>query len=413
MLHQLLMPLAALTAPPPPQPPPLSPPLQAILKIEWVLLPPLPVGVEDNDGGFIDEHTLTVAMGLSGHSYPGCVNNTYAINISQYFWDPHRWQTSWQQLPASPAPPRQEVAATVVDGSVIYCGGFNNAWQAQGLKQRTQSDMWRLSRSAASSGQFAWEQLPVALPYPIDGHQLATIDSKIYLFGGDFDEGKQVPPWVGSMLHVLDTRNVSAGWRRLCDCPGSMKVGASLTPAAGKLYSIGGGADAWVYDPENDSWTTLPDMPLPNPVKTNGNAAYLDRYIILIGGAATFNTTGIRGKYPYPAQQMRIAPSWDLHHQPIKAGGGGVCNVTSQSSDLKPGIDYWGYSSAVLVYDTHERRWGTITATSPDTELLGPNGECGPFPINVCLPQVGDSAIALTSDAYHQLYHRLSMQSRA
>jgi hypothetical protein len=45
--------------------------------------------------------------------------------------------------------------------------------------------------------------------------------------------------------------------------------------------------DSWEYDPMIDAWTTLPDSPLPGPAKTNGDAAFLDRYIVLVGGAAT------------------------------------------------------------------------------------------------------------------------------
>ena len=72
-------------APPPPSshppalPPPLDPALQPLLKIDWELLYPLAVGVEDNDGGWYDDSTLVTAFGLSKHSYPGCVNTAYSI----------------------------------------------------------------------------------------------------------------------------------------------------------------------------------------------------------------------------------------------------------------------------------------------------------------------------------------------
>jgi len=66
------------------------------------------------------------------------------------------------------------------------------------------------------------------------------------------------------------------------------------------------------------------------------------------------------------------------------------------------GFDYWGYDNAVLVYDIAERRWGTIEASSTDAELLGAKGECGPFPFNVCLPQVslfGDKIVVLGGES--------------
>ena len=87
--------------PPPPLPPPLHPPLRPLLHIEWSLLPPLPIGVEDNDGGFVDDETLVVSFGLSGHSYPGCVNSSWAINVTASS------SQKWKPLPNAPASSRQ------------------------------------------------------------------------------------------------------------------------------------------------------------------------------------------------------------------------------------------------------------------------------------------------------------------
>ena len=170
---------------PPALPPPLDPPLQPMLKIDWELLYPLAVGVEDNDGGFLDDSTLVTAFGLSKHSYPGCVATAYSYNIS----DP---LAKWEELPVPPVPPRQEEAATIVAGpngnEVWYCGGFNNDWQKQGNKQRTMDDMLRLYRD--ESGSWKWEVLPLKLPHPVDGHAVAAIDHLLFVFGGDLNEGK-------------------------------------------------------------------------------------------------------------------------------------------------------------------------------------------------------------------------------
>jgi hypothetical protein len=181
----------------PPLPPPLKPPLKPLVRVEWELLANLPVGVEDNDGGFLDDDTLVVRLalpflyplwdgvciegglsrqtgfGLSKASYPGCVSTAFALNVSQP-------GAQWEALPAPPAKPRQEEAATVVSGvhgpEVWFCGGFNNDWKKQGNKQRTMDDMYRLYRdTSVYPAAWRWEQLPLSLPFPVDGHSIAAI----------------------------------------------------------------------------------------------------------------------------------------------------------------------------------------------------------------------------------------------
>ncbi len=377
----------------PPLPPPLDPPLEALIEIDWELLYPLPVGVEDNDGGWVDDSTVVTGFGLSKHSYPGCVSTAYSYNVS----DP---LAKWQELPIPPVAPRQEEAATIVTSAnggseVWYCGGFNNDWKAQGNKQRTMDDMLRLYRDGPTTS-WKWEVLPIKLPYPLDGHAVAAIGHLLYLFGGDLNEGSDTPPGVGKMLHVLDTRNLSFGWKRLTDCPGHSKSGVALAPVQGKLFVLGSSSDSWEYAPSADAWTRLPDMPLPNPVKLGGSPAFLDRFILAIGGAANFNATGTSGPFAYPAR-----PSFMPRNT--------TCNCTADSNPNKPGINYWGYDNAVLVYDTVNKKWGTIESTSSkDPELLGPGGMCGPFPLNVCLPQVsvrGDKIVVVGGEADTRVVH--------
>jgi len=40
------------------------------------------------------------------------------------------------------------------------------------------------------------------------------------------------------MLHVVDTRNISAGWRRLSDSPGHSKSCMVFAPVGGKLFIL-------------------------------------------------------------------------------------------------------------------------------------------------------------------------------
>ena len=226
-----------------------------------------------------------------------------------------------------PVPPRQEEAATIVPGAngydeVWYCGGFNNDWQKQGNKQRTMDDMLRLHRTGPTTS-WQWEVLPLKLPFPLDGHSIAAIGHLLYLYGGDFNEGSDVPVGVGKMLHVLDTRNLSSGWTRLRDSPGHGKSGMVLSPVGDQLFVLGSSADSYRYAPASDSWARLPDMPLPNPIKLGGSPAFMDRFILAIGGAANFNATGPTGRFPYPAR-------------PAFMPRNATCNCTPDSNPNNP-----------------------------------------------------------------------------
>ena len=67
-----------------------------------------------------------------------------------------------------------------------------------------------------------------------------------------------------------------------------------------------------------------------------------------------------------------------------------------------------GYNNAVLVYDTVGKKWGTAEASSKDPHLLGPDGVCGPFPLNVCLPQVsvrGNKVAVVGGEADSRMIH--------
>ena len=236
------------------------------------------------------------------------------------------------------------------------------------------------------------------------------------MFGGGYNEtfaaAAATPPFIGALLHVWDTAEGSAaGWRRLAECPGTPRSNPAFVPVDGKLYLIGGsvGADVgwegahveginvvdnWVYDPDTDSWETLPDLPISNSnFKTNG--AFDDRYILLVGGGQYFNATRY-GPRHFMAAYGRSQMIPDGH-----------CGI--KKTPLNPVCNYWGYQSDVLVFDARLRRWGTITYSSTSDAQLAPPG-CGPFPLNVNRPQVsivpgGDTVAVLGGEADQRTLH--------
>ena len=94
----------------------------------------------------------------------------------------------------------------------------------------------------------------------------------------------------------LDEAGLAAGWQRGPDLPGSPRWVFSLTAVRGELYVIGGATtnasvvDNWKFSPGAagagaGTWSALPDLPISSGnFQTNGKNAFLDRYILLVGG---------------------------------------------------------------------------------------------------------------------------------
>ena len=113
-------------------------------------------------------------------------------------------------------------------------------------------------------------------------------------------------------------------------------------------------------------------------VQTNGGGAFLDRYILLVGG------------YPYGkiyTLNGTIAPGYGQAHQLCPAGKQDLA-ACRKGCDAKTAIKPGGseYYNDIWAFDTEKRVYGTVDSTSksdPDLVLPGCNG----FPMNDNLPQ--------------------------
>ena len=123
-------------------------------------------------------------------------------------------------------------------------------------------------------------------------------------------------PGLGSRLYSLDTTDPSAGWVRLPDTPGTPRRGHAFSSIGTDLYVIGGAVtqgtppltglssrartrtcpgpqcitsttvDSYKYSTLSKTWTRLADLPISSGnFQTNGQGGFMDRYILLIGGA--------------------------------------------------------------------------------------------------------------------------------
>jgi hypothetical protein len=267
---------------------------------------------------------------------------------------PSPYSGPWQQLPSAPVPGRQEVAATLVDNgtALVYVGGFSysapysysdvlklsfgtdsnsNSGNGSGNSSSSGGEQQQQQQEAGGAAGAVWSKLP-SLPYAASSMGVASIGQKVYVVGGTdynslkfcvFEDCNGQNPGLGKHLLILDLENLSGGWQRGPDLPGSPRWVFSMTAVGGSLYVIGGATtnssvvDNWKFTPAATataasapasstsgsappepaagasdvnvdafgSWVALPDLPISSGnFQTNGNNAFMDRYILLVGG---------------------------------------------------------------------------------------------------------------------------------
>ena len=190
-------------------------------------------------------------------------------------------------------------------------------------------------------------------------------------------------------MYTFDTLQPERGWTRLADMPGVPRWVHALSSVKGELYVIGGAltdnahathstVDNWKYTPATAKWTRLADLPISSGnYQTNGEGAFLDRFIILVGGyqygdVASPNNASNRPAFGTPTKMCS------------KPGPSPDCLQNCPAS--KSGIHSDEYFNGVFVYDVEKNEFGVATASASAEPCLLPPG-CGPFPVNDNLPQ--------------------------
>lgn len=360
--------------------------LKPILGVDWKRVKDLPPqgpthsGFQDSDGGWLLNRSVVVtAFGYGAGGQPGFFNSAWAFNTTDRAWD---------RLPDAPVSGRQEVAATHVgDDSLVYVGGFNYV-----SPQWTYPDVLKLKVDA--TGKWSWSIL-ASFPHPIMSAGVTSIQSVVYVVGGADYDGKKFynlndrsggTPGLGARVYSLDTANASAVWKEEAELPGPPRWVHSVTNVNDKIYVIGGGittpsgttytvVDTWVFDPAQSSWEQLPDLPVASGnFQTNGGGAFLNRYILLVGG------------YPYGgvyAKNGSIVPSYGQAQQFCPAGKQSPVQCRKGCDAKTTGNEYY---NDIWVFDTETRQYGAVVSTSnADPDLIPEN--CGGFPMNDNLPQ--------------------------
>ncbi len=346
--------------------------LPQMLSIARGAAPPLPQGMQDNDGGVIDGQLVMVGGFCHGTDddwkpgkYPrGFLKKGWALDIE----DPSR---GWRAIPDFPGAARQEMFAATVGNEIYFWGGFSYT------EPFSYRDGFKLSRR---DGAWTWTALP-DLPRAAAAGNAVAIGSRIYLFGGmDYDAkayhvstdrtGKI--DRFGARLYVFDTAAERPAWRELSECPGTPRMMTGLAALEGQLYVVGGYGvdrksvdrkgraycvvDNWRFDPASSTWTRLRDLPVAVAGFGSGSIVYRDRYLLLPTG------------YPYPEILNPDETARPRYGRPSR--------IDRSSWKQHPRLAGTTYENHVWVYDTDTDLFGTATPLpyddhGPATHVIG------------------------------------------
>jgi N-acetylneuraminic acid mutarotase len=237
---------------------------------------------------------------------------------------------------------RFSAAAEVVDGKIYVIGG--NA----GTSTVTCVEMYDQATDT-------WETGFEPLPAQVCAFASATIGNKIYVMGGHL---------LTDNVYVYDTQNDT--WSQLADMPAARRSMKAAVLNA-HIYVFGGAGEGgantpyydtvYKYNPGDDSWFTLPDMP---SERTNYAMDILGGKAHIIGGSSgsgdpnyIASTSNLRCDDPDAGTYTEMGP---LPEHRTNAG----CEVVGNSLYLIGGNseNAWRGDSSLL-YSSTTNSWGT------------------------------------------------------
>jgi len=314
--------------------------LNTLSNVKFKYNTPLPRAIQDFFGGIIHGHII-ISCGCAGTALPkgrglrSLSNLTYAVNVEQLleqFNNPDLEETTvpCKGIAKFPGLGRQKGSCAVYDDILFCWGGLQyrptkvlNKEVLKKKKKNTKSfmDGYALMRI---DQKWIWKKLP-DLPYFMCGASLTVIDDHFYLFGGaDYydsiyntcNDRNGETDRIGARLyrisalklkkHLLGEDELVPSWEELPQCKneaegiGSPRMNHIGVGVNGKLYVLGGVSgrpfggrffsiiDNWCYDPKTNQWTRILDCPSTN-TNWQSTTIYKNRYILLVGGAHTWN----------------------------------------------------------------------------------------------------------------------------
>lgn len=161
-------------------------------------------------------------------------------------------QNSWQNGPMLPSPIADMMYASDETGLYI-CGGFD------GAKKLNSTYLFKSPYAPPSTLQ--------PLPIATNCGGAAILKSILYIVCGETDNGLTNKMW------RLDMKSQKETWKECAPLPGTAREFPAVVTCGNYIYVLGGVVlqkehptmtvlqDAYRYDPMNDSWKKMPDLP--------------------------------------------------------------------------------------------------------------------------------------------------------
>ena len=165
-----------------------------------------------------------------------------------------------------------------------------------------------ISYDTAAKQWVKWDSKPTA----VSDVQAAVIGNKIYVPGGRLGDGQ-----ITNVFEAYDPQNNR--WATLKPLP-QPRSGYALATVEGKLYLFGGWdgatyrAEVWQYNPDQDAWSERTPMPT---ARAFAGAAALEGQIYVVGGEGKSGALTVNERYspsndgagsPWATQQPLLAP---------------------------------------------------------------------------------------------------------
>jgi hypothetical protein len=238
--------------------------------------------------------------------------------------------------------PRDDFATAVIGDDIWAFGGMSGD---RGTRLRsieiydTKADSWRMSK--------------VTMPVGLASFEAATIDDKVYVFGG-LDKKAQASDFSA----VLDTS--TGTWKRLPPLP-HPRYAQTVTLHDGLIYVIGGESadgpipEVDIFDPESRTWSAGAPMPQPHG---SHDTVSLDGLIYVLGGWLDAAPSDLVQTYDPDTGEWGTAPSLP---EPVSRAGVTVLD----------GRIWVSLHEFAAVYDPVDQSWSRANALTVSRHGLG------------------------------------------
>ena len=340
-----------------------------ITRFNYHRLPDLPMQEGKQNPGVagafagVSHGALLVAGGANfPNSYPW-QNGTKVWHDAVYVLTKRNTEWRWHSA-ATLSTPLAYGASVNWNGQLIGIGGND----ASGRYADVFTLTWDAKANRVKTGTLP--KLPLALA----NHSAAVLDDVLYVFGGESNRGTE------KSLFALNLKNPAAGWQKRAELPDRARAFLALVAQAGALYVLGGRetiagkttvfSDAWAYQPTQNNWSLLPELPTPVAAHT---AAAVGKNAILIWGG----DDGVRlGEIERENRQIAALPNGDEKTR-----------LTTSRNALQS--DHPGFRREVWQFRTDTQTWSvadtlpfatpvTTTVVRWNNHLVLPSGEVSP-----------------------------------